>query len=50
MNLGDLRAMAETLSVEGHESLQKAKLIDAILGADGFDGRRVYLHQFQYGR
>ncbi len=37
MNLGDLRAMGETLSVDGHDSLQKAKLIDAILGADGFD-------------
>ena len=37
MNLGDLRAMAEKLSVDGHDSLQKAKLIDAILGADGFD-------------
>ena len=37
MSLGKLRSMAEGLDVDGHGTLQKAKLIDAILGASGFD-------------
>ncbi len=37
MSLGKLRDMAAGLGVDGHDSLQKAKLIDAIVGADGFD-------------
>ncbi len=41
MKLGSLRSMAAELGVDGHDSLQKAKLIDAILGADGFDAAKL---------
>ncbi len=35
--LDQLRSLAAHLGVDGHQKLQKAKLIDAILEADGFD-------------
>ncbi len=41
MNLGELREMASELNVEGHGSLQKAKLINAIMDADGFDASKL---------
>jgi transcription termination factor Rho len=41
IKLGDLRAVAAGLGVDGHDTLQKAKLIDAILDADGFDADKL---------
>ncbi len=37
IKLPELRAFAADLGVDGHDKLQKAKLIDAILESDGFD-------------
>jgi transcription termination factor Rho len=37
-SLDELRVIAASLGVADHESLQKSKLIAAIVGSDGFDG------------
>jgi len=37
-SLDELRVIAASLGVPDHESLQKTKLIAAIIGADGFEG------------
>ncbi len=36
-NLDELRTIAASLEIDGHKSLQKSKLIAAILDSDGFD-------------
>ncbi|MFQ5517199.1 MAG: hypothetical protein ACE5E8_06460, partial [Acidimicrobiia bacterium] len=42
MDLAALRPIAAGLGVDEHDSLQKSKLIAAILAADGFDELLTY--------
>jgi len=41
MSLNDLRSLAAKLDVPDYEELQKAKLIDALVSAEGFDPERL---------
>ena len=45
IKLADLRSFAADLGVDGHDKLQKAKLIDAILESDKFDASKLPAEQ-----